>query len=90
MSLNTGFLTSILFEIGASEFLPNFIEAGQDDSCIPSFRIAKSVEKMVGLPSELAVQFVEKCRLVAIRSPGLGVQPAGDLYLSISLALFTF
>jgi hypothetical protein len=67
-------LASILSDIGASQFLPNFIEAEHDDSCIHSFRVAKSVEKLYGLPLELAAKFVEKCRAVAAR----GAQPAGD------------
>ena len=66
-------LASILSDTGASEFLPNFIEAEHDDSCIHSFRVAKSVEKLYSLPLELAVKFVEKCRAVAAR----GAQPAG-------------
>ena len=67
-------LASILGDIGISQFLPNFIEAEHDDSCIHSFRVAKSVEKWYGLPLELAAIFVEKCRVVAAR----GAQPAGD------------
>jgi hypothetical protein len=71
---NTRVLASVLSDIGASEFLPNFIEAEQDDMCIYSFRVAKSVEKMYRLPLELAAKFVEKCRALAAR----GAQPAGD------------
>ncbi len=66
---NTHGLASILSDIGASEFLPNFLEAEQDDSCIHSFRVAKSVEKAYGLPLELAATFVEKCRAVAACDP---------------------
>jgi len=71
---NVRLLAYILSEIGASKFLPNFIEVEHDDSCIHFFRVAKSVEKLYGLPLELAVKFVEKCRAVDAR----GAQPAGD------------
>ena len=71
---NYSVLASILSDIGASHFLPSFIEAEHDDSCIHSFRVAKFVEKLHGLPLELAAKFVEKCRAVAAR----GAQPAGD------------
>ena len=70
---NYSVLASILSDIGASQFLPSFIEAEHDDSCICFFRVAKSVEKLYGLPLELAANFVEKCRAVAAR----GAQPAG-------------
>jgi hypothetical protein len=80
---NTRVLSSVLSDIGASEFLPNFIEAEQDDLCIYSFRVAKSVEKTYGLPLELAAKFVEKCRAVAAR----GAEAAGDP--SPSKSIFT-
>ena len=66
-------LAFILSDIGASQFLPSFIEAEHDDSCIRFFRVAKFVEKLHGLPLELAATFVEKCRAVVARS----AQPAG-------------
>jgi hypothetical protein len=78
---NTRVLASVLSDIGASEFLPSFIEAEQDDSCINSFRVAKAVEKTYGLPLELAAKFVEKCRAVAAR----GAEAAGDKSPSNSL-----
>ena len=74
---NYSVLASILSDIGASQFLPSFIEAEHDDSCIHSFRVAKFVEKLHGLPLELAAKFVEKCRAVAARSS----EPAGDALL---------
>jgi hypothetical protein len=67
---NYSVLASILSDIGASQFLPSFIEAEHDDSCIFSFKVAKSVERTHGLPLDLAAKFVEKCRAVA-------AQPAG-------------
>ena len=70
---NYSILASVLSDIGASQFLPSFIEAQHDDSCIYSFRVAKFVERMHGLPLELAATFVEKCRAVVARS----AQPAG-------------
>jgi hypothetical protein len=82
---NYSVLASILSDIGAPQFLPSFIEAEHDDSCIHSFRVAKSVERTYGLPLELAAKFVEKCRAVAARS----AQPAGHPSASInSLSLF--
>jgi hypothetical protein len=76
-------LASILSDIGASQFLPNFIEAQQDDSDIRSFKVAKAVEKSYGLPLDLAENFVEKCRAVAARS----AEPAG--IASSSNSIFT-
>ena len=83
---NYSVLASILSDIGASQFLPSFIEAEHDDSCIHFFRVAKSVEKMYGLPLELAAKFVEKCRAVVARS----AQPAGhpSALIRLSLSLF--
>jgi hypothetical protein len=71
---NTRVLASILSDIGASQFLPNFLDAQQDDSCIHSFRVAKAVEKFYGLPLQMAAEFVEKCSALASR----GAQPAGN------------
>ena len=60
---STGRLSAILNEIGASEFLQNFIDDDQDDDCIASYKIPNRVCKSYGLPQHLAASFVEKCRL---------------------------
>ena len=62
---STGRLSAILIEIGASEFLQNFIDDDQDDDCIASYKIPTKVSKNYGLPQHLAALFVEKCRLSA-------------------------
>jgi len=69
---NYSVLASILSDIGASQFLPSFIEAEHDDSCIHSFRVAKFVERLHGLPLDLAAKFVEKCRADSGRREGEG------------------
>jgi hypothetical protein len=61
---NTAWLSSILNEIGASDFFQNFTDDDQWDESIPLFgklppaRIAKKY----GLSLDLASAFVEKCR----------------------------
>jgi hypothetical protein len=60
---STGRLSAILNEIGASEFLQNFIDDDQDDDCIASYKIPSRVRRSYGLPQHLAASFVEKCRL---------------------------
>ena len=60
---SNGRLSAILNEIGASEFLQNFIDDDQDDDCIASYKIPNRVRKSYGLPQHLAASFVEKCRL---------------------------
>jgi tRNA A-37 threonylcarbamoyl transferase component Bud32 len=62
---STALLSAILNDIGASEFLQNFIDDDQDDDCIASYKIPTKVCKSYGLPQHLAASFVEKCRLSA-------------------------
>jgi serine/threonine protein kinase/ribosomal protein L13E len=62
---STGMLSAILSDIGASEFLQNFIDDEQDDDCIASYKNPTKVSKRYGLPQHLAASFVEKCRLSA-------------------------
>jgi hypothetical protein len=58
-------LSAILSDIGASEFLQNFIDDEQDDFCLGSYKNSTKVSKSYGLPQHLAALFVEKCRLSA-------------------------
>ncbi len=62
---STELLSAILNDIGASEFLQNFIDDDQDDDCIASYKIPNKLCKSYGLPQHLAASFVEKCRLSA-------------------------
>ena len=60
---STGRLSAILNQIGASEFLQNFIDDDQDDDCIASYKTSNRLCRSYGLPQHLAASFVEKCRL---------------------------
>ena len=62
---STELLSAILNDIGASEFLQNFIDDDQDDLCLGSYKNPSRVCKSYGLPQHLAASFVEKCRLSA-------------------------
>jgi hypothetical protein len=76
---NAQLLSSILLDIGASDFLQKFIDDDQDDACIPSYRNPGKISRSYGLPPSVASEFVEKCRARA------GAQLAGDS-ASVSLS----
>jgi serine/threonine protein kinase len=76
---NAQLLSSILRDIGASDYLQKFIDEDQDDACIPSFRNPDKISKNYGLPPSLASDFVKKCRAT------YGAQRAGD-FASVSLS----
>jgi len=72
-------LSSILLDIGASDYLQKFIDEEQDDDCIPSYKKPDMISRSYGLPPSLASAFVEKCRARA------GALRAGD-FASMSLS----
>ena len=76
---NAQLLSSILLDIGASDYLQKFIDEEQDDDCIPSYKKPDMISRNYGLPSSLASAFVEKCRAKA------GALRAGD-FASISMS----
>jgi serine/threonine protein kinase len=62
---NTQVLSAILIDIGAPEQLSNFIEDGQSDDSILALSFTKpsAIMKKYGLPSTLAMTFIEKCSI---------------------------
>ncbi len=61
-------LASILSDIGASEFLQNFIDDEQDDNCFSTYKNPDRISKRYGLPPNLASIFVERSRARAVSS----------------------
>jgi serine/threonine protein kinase len=59
-------LASILSDIGASEFLQNFIDDEQDDDCFITYKNPDRISKRYGLPPNLASIFVERSRARAV------------------------
>ena len=59
-------LLAILLEIGAPEYLQNFIDKDQDDDCLASLGVTRpdKISKAYGLPLNVASAFVERCRVV--------------------------
>jgi hypothetical protein len=81
-------LFNILHAIGASSFLPEFIDDGQDDSCIEALSklpLAKFARRY-HMDQQLAEAFVEKCRMhvLSIASP-VSNASSSDTTLSLSL-----
>jgi serine/threonine protein kinase len=68
---NTRVLASILSDIGASEFLQNFIDDEQDDNCLHSYKNPERISKRYSLPSNLASIFVERSRARAVAASDL-------------------
>jgi len=63
---NTLVLASILSDIGASEFLRNFIDDEQDDNCLHTYKNPDRISKRYCLPPNLASIFVERSRERAV------------------------
>jgi serine/threonine protein kinase len=68
---NTRVLASILSDIGASEFLQNFIDDEQDDDCFITYKNPERISKRYGLPPNLASIFVERSRARAVAASDL-------------------
>jgi serine/threonine protein kinase/GTPase SAR1 family protein len=85
-SSSTELLSAILNDIGASEFLQNFIDDDQVDACIASYKDPNKVCKKYGLPQHLAASFVEKCRL-STPAPASAASSVDDASLLRKLSL---
>jgi serine/threonine protein kinase len=85
---STGLLFSILNDIGASEFLGNFIDDDQDDDCIASYKNPNKVAERYGLPPHLAASFVDKCRLSVSAQRAAAASSISNLFSASATASF--
>jgi serine/threonine protein kinase len=66
----TRLLAAILQKIGASQYLPKLTDDGYDDESLVPLSMTKpaKLSSRYGMPLQLAVAFVEKCRIAAADS----------------------
>ena len=75
-------LASILADIGAAAYLQRFVEDDQDDDSITTLKKLKPerIASKYGLPQELALAFIERCREAAVTGSIALPQPEVQLW----------
>ncbi len=77
----TSALASILADIGASAHLQRFLDDDQDDDCIACLKKLEPerIASKYGLPHDLALAFIERCRAAPVGGSNAAVQALQQL-----------